>query len=86
MCVLRQLTGYSAPDERAQLAKYESRGWKEVEFDIDDELLEARSVGDSRCWNMLLDVKSIPSGKEKEKEECVRFALGESCVVMLKRA
>jgi hypothetical protein len=57
-----------------------------VKFDVDDELLEARSVGDKRCWNVLLDVNSIPDGKRnaKEEEEKVRFALGQHCIVFLK--
>lgn len=73
-------------DERRQVEKYESRGWNLVKFDIDEELLEARSVGDSRCWNMLFDVKGIPERKYERKESvrCVRFALGEDEVVLLR--
>ena len=45
-------------------------------------LLEVRSVGDKRCWNVLLDVNNIPDGKRnaKEEEEKVRFALGQYCM------
>ena len=74
-------------NEKRQLVKYENRGWKEMKFDVDDELLEARSVSDKRCWNVLLDVNNIPDGKRNEKEEeeeKVRFALGQYCIVFLK--
>jgi hypothetical protein len=51
-------------NEKRQLVKYENRGWKEVKFDVDDELLEARSV-------VLVRVRIVADASDDKAREAV---------------
>jgi hypothetical protein len=83
MCALRT---YLRKSEKEAMVKYSQRGWPVLDWSPLPELQAARRVGDSMTW--VIPFETCPVGEvpaEDKEVECVRFAVGEHCVVLLKR-
>ena len=80
MVVLRE---WSAGAGRKE--KYEARGWTSVGWKLEEELQQARRIGDSMCWVMKLNDTKYVFGEHEEdsRRECKRFAVGKhGCVIL----
>jgi len=84
MCVLRRLRTLrtSGVREVDQLEKYERRGWTVMELCDDNEVLNARHVGDRWSWTIEFGENAV---EQDDKVESVRFAIGECRLVLLRR-
>lgn len=70
------------------MAKYERRGWPLVDWSPLPELRAARRVGDSKTWVIPFEVLPPPSPNVRRPSSVqgIRFAIGEQCVVLLKKS
>ena len=83
MCLFRRLI---TERERCHVQKYERRGWVSVDWLEDERELSCyRRVGDSMCWSLPLLVKGCEYADQSVGLPCLRFAVGENCVVFLRQ-